>query len=138
MQLWSQSWAKAQMWTRASGFSEGPQKLCSPGLLSCRVSFQSPFSPGACHIFPGTRCRSRFVCVVARGLSLPAGKAIAGLRCGPWKGHSFYVLMSACWKLCLLLEEPTVSETGICSGEEVPIPLLDVKRAPHHPLLSCT
>ena len=25
-----------------------------------------------------------------RGLSLPAGKAIAGLRCGPWKGHSFY------------------------------------------------
>ena len=90
MQLWSQSWAKAQMWTRASGFSEGPQKLCSPGLLSCRVSFQSPFSPGACHIFPGTRCRSRLVCVVARGLSPPAGKAIAGLRCGPWKGHSFY------------------------------------------------
>lgn len=43
-QMWGQSWAKAQRQARALAL-EGPQKLCSPGVLSGGVSFQSLLSP---------------------------------------------------------------------------------------------
>lgn len=95
MQTWSQSWAKAQMWTRASGFSEGPQKLYSPELLSCGVSFQNLFTPGACHIFLGTRGRSRLVRIVAEACLCLQARLSQGRDVDHEKGIPSTVLMSA-------------------------------------------